>query len=469
MDSITTFHLNCGLAEDYGAYLAKPTNHLKKVFSLISNEERLNLLKAAYQFALSVFPNQRYSFDQFISYNLFVTPLSGMGYWSSENQKEKSERFSALDSPLDEDAWLALSKSMPQNEAKYFSQYRDGFLTEQEFESPYDIDLDLLSRKMTAELKNTISGVSVEGFTNVLVRTYWSNSEAELLSQLTSIINKPVKSAELAAAISVCLSQSIKNTEHFVSSTKEMISDATLIPLDAFKKYREEDPMGFDLTGYPAWMRDGIEQKYSPATFRDRLEYMRMYMNSESWSDVAKVNKKIKEQLQYEERFRFVETDYGLFVPSTSLRQITTRFRDALKEASLRKSYLLGLSPRKFEEFMASLFRSLGYDVELTCPTRDGGADLLCLKNVDGIPFRLAVELKRYSEKNKITAELVRSFVGANQQFQADKMIYVTTSSYTRPAIQYVDNYAKHLVALKQYDQIQEWCIEASRDKWHLY
>ena len=33
---------------------------------------------------------------------------------------------------------------------------------------------------------------------------------------------------------------------------------------------------------------------------------------------------------------------------------------------------------------MANLFESLGYEVELTKATRDGGADLICLKRLEG-------------------------------------------------------------------------------------
>ena len=128
----------------------------------------------------------------------------------------------------------------------------------------------------------------------------------------------------------------------------------------------------------------------------------------------------------------------------------------------------MSLSPRAFEGFIADLFVALGYTVELTKTTRDGGVDLICLRSMHGLPFRLAVEVKRYREDRPITVQMVRSFVGANKQFEADKLVYVTTSSYTAPAMAFADRFASNLLHLKDYEQIKEWCHEAKSEPWLL-
>ena len=115
------------------------------------------------------------------------------------------------------------------------------------------------------------------------------------------------------------------------------------------------------------------------------------------------------------------------------------------------------------------MFKAMGYDVELTKATRDGGADLVCLRNQNGIPFRFAVEVKRYKESRPITVGLLRSFVGANEQFHADKLLYVTTSFYTRSALEFADKYASHLLALKDYEHMREWCDEVGKETWKLF
>ena len=132
--------------------------------------------------------------------------------------------------------------------------------------------------------------------------------------------------------------------------------------------------------------------------------------------------------------------------------------QEAVEKAATDRSSLLNMSPRKFEEFMAYMFSQLGFQVELTKTSRDGGADLICMQSKHGIPFRLAVEVKRYKENRPVTVSLIRAFVGANREFNANHLLFVTTSRYTQPANDYATDYAAHLLSLKDYEQIKEWC-----------
>jgi len=51
---------------------------------------------------------------------------------------------------------------------------------------------------------------------------------------------------------------------------------------------------------------------------------------------------------------------------------------------------------------MAKVFDGLGYVVEHTKETRDGGIDVLAIKNVDDISVRFLIECKRYAEDRKV-------------------------------------------------------------------
>ena len=123
------------------------------------------------------------------------------------------------------------------------------------------------------------------------------------------------------------------------------------------------------------------------------------------------------------------------------------------------RDLVFAMSPREFEEFMGNVFSELEFDVELTMTTRDGGADLICTKSLHGIPIRIAVEVKRYRDK-PIGVNLVRAFVGSNSKFRANRLLYVTTSRYTKSASDFADQYAAHILTLRDYDQITEWCQE---------
>jgi len=162
---------------------------------------------------------------------------------------------------------------------------------------------------------------------------------------------------------------------------------------------------------------------------------------------------------QLVQRFSLAETPSGLAIPLARLGHVRKSLAHAVREVEKSRDALLAMSPSQFEGFMGGLFRHMGFDVEHTALTRDGGADLLCLVHNHGIRFRLAVEVKRYHDR-PIDVTLVRSFVGANQQFRAHRLVFVTTSRYTKPAIVYGTQHAHHELELRAYEDIRRWCAE---------
>lgn len=162
------------------------------------------------------------------------------------------------------------------------------------------------------------------------------------------------------------------------------------------------------------------------------------------------------------DRFSLVR-EAELYVPKRREIVVAKTIDSALKSVAQDPSFLQQLSPRAFEEFIRDLFIRLGFEVELTQLTRDGGADLICMRDLHGIPLRMAVEVKRYKDTRPITVSLIRSFIGSNLQHRANKLVYITTSYYTQPARSFAAEYASHQLSLMQYDHLREWCLEAQR------
>lgn len=95
---------------------------------------------------------------------------------------------------------------------------------------------------------------------------------------------------------------------------------------------------------------------------------------------------------------------------------------------------LYQLSSRKFEELIASLMKDMGFEVELTPATRDGGRDIIAYVRNGLTNFLAHVECKRYSPDNKVSVEIIRSVVGVHHMRNANKSIIVTTGFYTKDA-----------------------------------
>ena len=85
------------------------------------------------------------------------------------------------------------------------------------------------------------------------------------------------------------------------------------------------------------------------------------------------------------------------------------------------------LTPYQFEEFIAELFRKMGYSAFKTKSTGDYGADVIAEK--DG--KRVLIEVKQYSKGNNVTPKEVQRTLGSLHYHKANKAVFVTTSDFT--------------------------------------
>lgn len=117
---------------------------------------------------------------------------------------------------------------------------------------------------------------------------------------------------------------------------------------------------------------------------------------------------------------------------------------------------LYELNPRKFEELIASIFEDLGFSVELTKATRDGGRDIIASLRNAVTNFLAYVECKRYAPENKVGVGIIRQVSGVQYTKKPAKSIIVTTSFFTKDAIEEAESLENQL-DLKDYNSIKQW------------
>lgn len=115
------------------------------------------------------------------------------------------------------------------------------------------------------------------------------------------------------------------------------------------------------------------------------------------------------------------------------------------------------IDPRKFEEIVAELLYSKGFEVNLTKQTRDGGYDILALQKIGGFPVKFLVECKRY--KKNIGIDIIRSFCDVIHHEQANKGIIFTTSYFSKDS-QKRKNQMGAILDLKNREDIIDWIID---------
>lgn len=123
--------------------------------------------------------------------------------------------------------------------------------------------------------------------------------------------------------------------------------------------------------------------------------------------------------------------------------------------------FLYEISPRRFEEVIAELFRKEGFDVELTRATRDDGVDIIAISRRMNILHKMVVECKRYAPDNRVGISVVQRLLGVKAQTSANKAVVVTTSSFSRDA-QRVARERFWDLDLKAYSDVVSWLQNAA-------
>jgi len=121
-------------------------------------------------------------------------------------------------------------------------------------------------------------------------------------------------------------------------------------------------------------------------------------------------------------------------------------------------NYLYNFIPRDFERLIAHILETLGFNVKLTAPTKDGGCDIIAFSVNDlAIQSKYIVECKRYRPDCPVGVRLVRSLYGIKDSNQAQHAILATTSYFTRDAIAFAKNPSVIGLNLKDVNDISEW------------
>lgn len=147
-----------------------------------------------------------------------------------------------------------------------------------------------------------------------------------------------------------------------------------------------------------------------------------------------------------------------LFKPESSV--IITDMDDAIKKYF--KKYpekLYEINPRKFEELIASIFKDLGFDVELTKATKDGGRDIIASIKNSVTNFLAYIECKRYAPDNKVDVGIIRNVAGVHYLRKPSKSIIVTTSFFTKDA-QEEAKLIENQLDLKDFNDIKSWLYD---------
>lgn len=126
--------------------------------------------------------------------------------------------------------------------------------------------------------------------------------------------------------------------------------------------------------------------------------------------------------------------------PQESLSEAFSNLRAAIYQDILQT--ILSKSPRAFEKLVVELLQRMGYGGQIkesgtvTSYSNDKGIDGIVKEDVLGLG-RIHIQAKRYAPEQAIGREDIQKFVGALAVAQSNKGVFITTSYYSKGALEY--------------------------------
>jgi len=257
----------------------------------------------------------------------------------------------------------------------------------------------------------------------------------------TSISNNDIDLVMVDLSLSEIQSETHKN---FVGNIKS-ISD---IPLIAYSSYKWEKPERHEDLSY---FDELFTKTKDPNQNIDNVLNSIKELISNRSSKVSENGQKSQDPNE---------------IPSSSVIKIETidsTLYSALKESP---ELLKTLDWRIFEELLADILDTFGYEVELKQGTKDGGIDIIAIsKSEDWGIQKYLLQAKRW--KNRVGVEPVQQLMFLHSAEHATKSCLATTSTFTSGAWKIRNQYQWQL-ELRDFYGIQEWINRAWKIKFGI-
>ena len=122
-----------------------------------------------------------------------------------------------------------------------------------------------------------------------------------------------------------------------------------------------------------------------------------------------------------------------------SVEKLVTSMKNMVAVELLEK--VRSSDPIFFEKLVVKLLVAMGYsgkngNAHVTKPTNDGGIDGIINQNPLGTST-VYIQAKRYTEDNKVGRSAIQSFYGALAAVHADRGVFITTSDYSKGAVEF--------------------------------
>jgi len=117
---------------------------------------------------------------------------------------------------------------------------------------------------------------------------------------------------------------------------------------------------------------------------------------------------------------------------------------------------IFDLCSRDFEIAMTEIYHKLGYDVEITPQTRDGGKDIIIRTPTNLGDFIYYVECKKYASNYPVGVGIVKNMIGTITTDKVNGGIIATTSYFSSESIKFInENKLNYQIQMHDFNKIR--------------
>jgi restriction system protein len=185
------------------------------------------------------------------------------------------------------------------------------------------------------------------------------------------------------------------------------------------------------------------------------VTYLRRFPSFQAFKERAQADDPQAADSSEEHALRPLESSESEgFTPDDLIRQAYARLEGVLAEELLQR--ILDAPPAFFETVVVQLLLAMGYGGTRADAGRalgrsgDGGVDGVIDEDALGLD-RVYVQAKRYAAGATVGPGAVQAFFGALDNFKAAKGLLVTTSSFTKGAMDTAERFSKRVVLIDGY------------------
>ena len=241
--------------------------------------------------------------------------------------------------------------------------------------------------------------------------------------------------AILVLYIVSCIVVRAKNKTRRISFENRYLEDKLPSCFTVSSRNRAKDKypsLNYYTLAFPRWTfatvdgtRDRRHNSNPIRRGQNRLYIGRYIISCYDPIELMHIVNKIRLRGHHIERGRLEQRKYQTLIDQHSLNQHLYSVQSIVQAFEKR--------PSEFEAFCASIFIAMGYDAHVTPRSNDGGFDIVMTKDY----MTYIVECKCFSPVNPVGRPLLQKLVGANAIQMADILVFVTTSGFSSPAIEY--------------------------------